>query len=471
MTDFPEVTYLKERVRSESAGLRYRLKEYVAEFPAGTPLKLIEITEGLLKELDDGLTTLNDVNQIKSRFHVLGSMSSLLTLLDNAHSQQTPRGLVHVLQRAVNELFPSALLLVAPTADYTYTITDLIPGLKRLAQGPLDPEAFRRFEATLPSAMYVVQFPRISRENVLNHVVFGHEFGHPIAEEFLRKHEATQAFKDRFSAIQKEMLESKAIQDGLAKRESATDKTKYRNQVLQMLDEIHERAFEELLSDAVAVELFGPSAVFALVDILVQDELDNPPSAPLFYPPNRSRMRWVYERLAANGHVDALRSLKLDAPLAPIQQSLNATLDYIERLIKDQSDIEALHKRSPVISGAYNLVKDTLSAAMPVVQERTKKLVYSPALMAEQVPGLLERLSLQVPPNELGLGVDAKFVDSRSSFLASWLHVLNDTIRPLADPVDQQRKLLTTQNLALKGVELALLQDDYQKFCAEEGLG
>jgi hypothetical protein len=133
MASFSEEIYLRERVRADCAGLRYRLKEYVSEFPAGTPLDLIEIFELFLTELENGLAPLTDVNQLKSHFHLLGTLAEVLTLLDNAHSAQTPRGLVQLLEKTSSLLFPSAKLFVAPSADYNYSIVDIVPWLKTLA--------------------------------------------------------------------------------------------------------------------------------------------------------------------------------------------------------------------------------------------------------------------------------------------------------------------------------------------------
>jgi hypothetical protein len=48
--------------------------------------------------------------------------------------------------------------------------------------------------------------------------------------------------------------------------------------------------------------------------------------------------------------------------------------------------------------------------------------------------------------------------------------VLGEIMQPNADAKQQQKKLLTIQNLALKGVELAILQSDYREFRKTTGL-
>lgn len=469
MPAFSEAAYLRERVHSDCAGLRSRLKEYVSEFPAGSPLDLIKVVELFLQELEVGLGSVADVHQLKQHFYVVETLAGILTLLDNAHTAQTPRGLVLLLEKTSSLLFPNAKLLVAPWAETNYSIADIVPSFKQLASGPLSPAAQQRLEQHLPGALYVIQFPRIARENVLNHAVFGHEFGHPIADEFIAKHEKETAYGTRLQSALKKVQAHPIVDAALQKLSSPLEKGKYLSGISEHVSTIHRRGLQELLSDAIAVEIFGPSAGFAFMDLLLQGPLDSAPRAPQFYPPSRYRLRWILSRLSDNGHIKALRALQLKPELAEVSDTLQKTLDYLETATADQTDLANL-KNDPLVDAAYEWLEQTLADALPDAKDRTKAFPYPPDKIEQEVPGLLERMRLLVPPNELGRGADVSVVDWRSSLVSSWLYILNETLQPATDQKEKQKKLLTIQNLALKGAELALLQADYNSYLIQHGL-
>lgn len=460
MFAFREAVYIRGRVRSLCTGLRERLKEYVFEFPDGSPLDLIRILELFLDEMEASLAATGDINELRFYIPVIQELAGVLTWLDNAHSAQTPRGLVQILDRTSQSLFQDVKLLVVPSSEYNYSIADLVPPLKKLAKGPLPRAAQERLEKALPKKFYLVQFPRIQREHILNHAIFGHEFGHPIADDFIEIHETQTAYQQRFQDAKRQVEADPAVVAHLNQIHDVVERGKELSDIADAISEIHRRAIQELVSDATSIQLFGPSAAFALLDLLLTDELDTLPSEPGFYPPSRFRLRLIESLLNSTGHDRALRTLALDSTVATIGDSTRIALDHLRGVIATTTDHNQINS-DPIVKAAYEWLDKTLPEAIAYAERETAKSAYHSSLVESEVPELLKRLQLKVPPNETGLWPDVEVADWRSALTAGWLHALNHALSTAATDEAKDEGITSIQELTLKGVEYAILQAAY----------
>lgn len=468
MKPFDEAFFFQEKALALSSGLSLRLSEFVNEFPAGSPHELIRITKGFLTHIDAALS--GPPSPVRfDYFGLIEVLSKALDWLDNAHTAQTPKALVESLEAIASELFSEAKLLVSPSSEYNYSIVDLIPHYTELANNCLPLSSARALIATFPKALYLVQFPRIERENGLNLAIFGHEFGHPIADEFISAHEQLPIYVSRLAAAKASIQSDSKLSAALASRTNPLEKAQLLSRFVDAVVVMHRRALQELVSDAVGVGLFGPSILFSSLAVFGQTSLDAVASSPSYYPPSRFRLRLMARLLTDAGYIKGLSELKLSPAFENIQLALKRALDHIERLVQADSDVTAT-TADPIARIAYEWLAQTLPDALSHASLRTKGGAFAADRISREVPGLVERLSKHVPPNEIGVWPKAGIVDWRSGLLAAWLMTLCQIEDSSMNAATRRKALQTTQKVSLKGIEYALLQRQYASFLKKQVL-
>jgi hypothetical protein len=456
---FPSEKYLQQRAHALCLGLSYRLEELVNDFPAGTPKVVIEFLQEVLKSLL-ALVNRTDNPGTLSWICVLieQDLSGVLTWLDNAHTAQTPRALVRVLQRMAKKLAPGSELMVAPDYECNYSTFDLIRWFRGLLVNLLSKQEIRRLFAMLPSEIQLVQFPRIERDHVLNHVIFGHEFGHPIAEAFIDDHESSSmAYRRQVRRVIEELKDLQRRR-GLRGRE----RDEQQKQDFKEVEEIWRRGLEELISDAVSTYVFGPSALFAAIDNFSASRLDDLPDAEEYYPPPRYRYRVMHELLEEEGHLDALEKLGASTEIDGDAEAVSIVLEYLEALTDNDSDQRAIQAHV-LCDIAYRWLASTLPEALRYARSECARvrLVYAPATSLKEVPQLRARLAYNVPPGEIGTWPESEVVDWRSSVLAGWLTMLCHSLDVANSAEQAAAKAQAVNKLTLKGIEYAVLSEEY----------
>jgi hypothetical protein len=465
---FTEEAYLREKVHSLHAGLLCRLDEYVEAFPRGQSRDLIGTIRLFLSEIDDEVSTCHDLEVIRWFCRLIDELAEVLEWLDHAHTAQTPRAYVDVLCELSRLLHGGAEILVTPTVETNYRIADEIPRLSKLTNA-LSPSRQERVLKALPNALYRVRFPRVERDNILNHALFGHEFGHPIADEFYDDYEAEVRYQEDLNKAQSQVEQDDDIAADLAEIEDDTDRTAFINEVQTKLSDIHRRAVIELVSDAIAVHVFGPSALFASMDLLIREGLDEVPEFDEYYPPTRYRWRLMLQLLERSGYVSALRALQFDAANGHVKDALDSTLDYLESVVAETTDQQML-KRDAYIRAAYDWLADILPDALRDAEDRAAPAKYNAELLSMEVPALVERLRAGVPPSQVGTWPKVSGVDWRSTFTAGWLFALSQVLdKPTGEIEDSSTKLLVTTNrLAVKGIECIFLQREFGQYMRKQ---
>jgi hypothetical protein len=460
VSSFNEAQYFKAKATLLCGELASRLDEFVNEFPAGSPYQLIELIKQFLKGAETDMENVSEVQALKNYCALINQLAVVLDWLDNAHTEQTPKGLVQLVDEIAHALFSKAVLLVSPMSEYNYRIANLVPELQRFASQVLSTAACSAFNARLPTALYLVRFPRVERDNILNHAIFGHEFGHPIAAEFLSWYEQQPSFRDRLNRARNELESDPTILPLLTAAPDPLQRSRLLNAAVDAVTKAHRRAIEELVSDAVGVHIFGSSALFATVDILGVSSLDGPPASPELYPPSRQRIRLMLAVLTESGHIEALRRLSTPSHLNHVAVAAGAMLDFIQSIAI--GDADKLRIRSEAINRiAYDWVEDTLKDALPFAASRAKAATYSCVQVDRDLVGLLDRLINEVPPNEHGTWPDLKTADWRSAILASWLYSFAQVDDPALDTSTKRKNMAITRRLASAGVEYSVLQKRY----------
>lgn len=459
---FSDVKYFRHRAHTLCMGLFFRLDEYVEDFPTGTPQRLIDVIKKIVVEIDAVVDRVDDDRLLKGICSIIAALSSAaLDYLDNAHTAQAPRGLVQMLERLRGKIYPKSVLLVAPQVEYNYTIWDLLPALKNLTKQLPDAKTWDTLFSPFEGPINVVCFPRIERENILLHAIFGHEFGHPIADEFLDQHEKEPAYKTQLSAAREEIR--KRFAQHLSAHPDPMDRLDMEIRLFDELVHVYRRALQELISDAVGILLFGPSALFAAIDVLVPGGLDDLPASPESYPPTRYRLRCMREVLRQDNQLDRLKAIAYGEQLGPVGVAVRQFIQYIEALTDANDDLQRL-KGNDLFDVAYNWVAKSLPSALDFAKTSLRDHCFIAGLIDSHLHGALERLHLEVPPGEIGTYPNLSLIDWRLALLAGWLYKIylaSQAIRPWSD---RQRKPDPTQRLTLKGIEDCLLREEYAVF-------
>ena len=436
------------------------MEEYVEDFPTGVPQELVALFKDVARESDDIIEGTADTNELSLICRTLANVATYaMNLLDHANTAQTPRGLTRFLERIRDNLQKDSVLLVTPLAGYNYTIGDHFPTLDRLLRGRLVPDEKWDSRCTqYKKGLNVVRFPRIERDNVLLHAIFGHEFGHPIADTFLMKDQTSPEYHSEITALNSKV--NKEFESVLATESNSITRVKLHGEMCTYATEIRRRGLEELISDAVAAFLFGPSALFAAAELLVSDGLDQLPQPQEFYPSSRFRLRVMCKVLADTGHLDAIRKMPVDEDLGAHSIAVKEYLARLEAMANSSEDV-AERDKDPLVRIAYEWVDKSLEIALESAAEAVSTIAYQAKTMTEETPEALRRLSLGLPPSEVGIFPEVKAIDWRTTILAGWIHKIYLLARLDLNWIDRRDQIRNTQSLALKGIEDSFLRSEY----------
>ncbi len=407
-----------------------------------------------------------DLDQTKLFIRAAIEWQKLLVHFDNAHTEQTPRGLVWILEKLLvaHDITGSKCrLIAAPAAEYNYRITNLAPlildpvkDLFILAEETGSEKDFFKF---FSDPLFVITFPRMERDNILAHAVFGHEVGHLVAARCIADPTMLALIKDPMNGIRDDLRAKSTAQSPAVKTvEAAKEFHHIRSCWL--------RGMEELISDYVGLLLFGPSALFAFYWVTSHRDLDKLPSEPGFYPAARHRLRFALKTLEEEGFVDALRSSppasggKLDC-----YPSVAAFIDFLQTLAKNDADEVAMRERKHLgMQKAYDLMGITIEHAKKLAKQNVQALTYSRDSLQSEVPELVERISFDIPPDEIGVGATKKSPTWASAILAGWCWAIHGqkAVGGVSEPLTaKQRELLNT--ITLRGVESILMKQLYDE--------
>ena len=459
---YSELEHLRNRAHTLCSGLSQRFEEiYTFDFPTPTPQKLIQLLQNILLEFSEEINKATDAKFLILISQLIEFYGSFLQFLDNANTEQTPRGLVHILEDIIHKLDPDAELLAWPQAEYNYSIIDIIGPIKDATENIFSAETHTNIFKPFKGPLKLISFPRIERDDILVHAIFGHEIGHPIADDFLSNEELKSPFLDGLTEARKKLV--KKYEKQISTLPSDVEKVNYTQELLSQLITVRKRGLEELISDCVALLVFGPSALFASYDVLVLSGLDVPPSYPDYYPPSRYRLRVIKELMDKEGFTETLLDFKAPDVDNEEEKSLKGFLDNIDIIIGDYSDQSEINI-NPILEIAYDWLKDTLSEAIDFAKKQVADVTYSKDIIQKEIPDLLERLELDLPPNEIGVYPKVEIVDWKSAILSAWIFKIVGSKKTSKGrlPIDI-KDIERLQRRTLKAIEYIMLQKKYNE--------
>jgi hypothetical protein len=353
--------------------------------------------------------------------------------------------------------------IIRPQWAYNYSLVGEFVNVYRTYISGMDWIPSGEWESSIGEVrtqrIYCVAFPRIERLNALLHASWGHEVGHIVAEQWTQAHfyplwsQAEPGIRQR---IQRE------VQAHPPPVQPLFQQVVIDNVVADMLNtalKATQRGLVELICDAVGTHLLGPAALAAAIEFSASLSLDESPLSSDMYPPWRYRLRCMLTDCAEDIRPQKvrMRNHKYDYP-GPLIEPFLAWLGESSQLVQAGSDADCL-KGHTATKEAYELIKNTWekvrTQAIGLLPRRLLR-PYRLFKRANVVQELVQRLELDMPPNEVGLSPDTRPASFEDILNAAWVFKVRKMREDSewGSPKDIHRLRL----LVLKGIESSFVQ-------------
>jgi hypothetical protein len=237
------------------------------------------------------------------------------------------------------------------------------------------------------------------------------------------------------------------------------------NDQLEMTTAYWRRALEELISDAVAVILFGPAALFAALEWGFREGFDIAPT-PLtgFYPSWRLRLKRMNQLLSSEDR----SPLRITAAFFPGQQNqvverVNRQFEFLERTVTGPSlvledDLARLAYRE--VHREWARYASQLPALPQIASQRLRL-----AGLAETIGPLIQRLEAGLPPDEVAPG---QYATLPQILNAAWFFRVGCSPRQTDSAITESKAFKERVNrLTLKAIETVELARGYSEWLEE----
>lgn len=438
----------------------------VSDYPEATAHQVIEFMVAFFSELKHQIDRARTEQELRFLSQIIDNQGIFLEWLDNAHTAQTPRALAQLLKSLMDRLEPDSAVVVVPQAQYNYSIRNIGYHFKDLVKNWIPKSRQSVFDRYVNKPIKLIHFPRIERDNIVAHAIFGHELGHPIATAFLESELTDPSHLAAQSEIHKKV--AIFVQEKLKGRPNgdSADELKLKTRVFNNILQIRLRAIEEFVSDYVGYRIFGPSAVFAMHDLLWTGDWDEAPKGDEWYPPSRMRMRLMVKQLDRSMALKQFAA-STDERIASYGNAVSAFIEQLTTLVRATSDTDKI-SADPVLDIAYQWMNESLQKAFDFAEIKVSNALFDVDSVQHQLPELLHRLELGIPPNEIGTPLTPTAVDCRTALLAAWIYKLRG--------LDQDKNPLSMQAIdklnlqTLLAVEYVILRDRYAAHITASGI-
>lgn len=447
------------------------LKSHVAH--AASPLLLWDITRQIIDRLIENVDDLSASEAAEQRLIVsYGHIADVihcnfLRFLEASQASRTPSVIISPLQEMISNQAPHAEVIVwhdwLPSNYSAYP--SFAPYLRNMIEEVFDDHTHPIFQQ-IPSFIAIMSIPAAERDNILLHSALGHEIGHILAVHF-----KDAQFLNTYGSVSLDEAQLRSI----ATKKAATDNPAagatpewnlFEDNIYNMIKaqslKVLSSWLAELLADAYAIFLLGPSPLLSLHD------LDGMHAASDTHPPSSLRYILMLKCLQLSGFQNSGNSTMgwLDERLSVIEKSppMNPTDPdqihlVVETCLKSHLDGIAKHVMHPEVRGDTKAVPYSFAewAKSIVTNDHCPKVL------------LVERLLNYVIPNSYDLPEQGEQVaDLASILLAGWAVYYGNWdafcaglgLHSLPEQYVARQKLF---NLLIKAVESSYLQFQWRK--------
>lgn len=430
-----------------------------AEFPTRVPGILGDRLRRIMDAVESKLRT-SDVATLQLICWFLKRLTTHLRYLEAASSRRIPPALIPPLERLMKRLVPDSEVLMRMQWSYNYTIFEILRPYREALEQLLEPDEISAIFEKSPTHLYVVSFPAAEHLNILLHTILAHEAGHRIAERFLAAEDPRAVLASIESRV------SDAIWfDSQINTYVPDDALAIKQRIYAQILRVRRRGLEELISDFVGYYLFGPAFLFSVQQLALHDSLDALPEFPDYYPPWRFRLREIYSLVEGDGILGLVQALGGDEPIPTVRDSVLESLTDIRATIGATVDKDAIQTQG-LLRRAYEEIDVVLPQLPTYVETQLNTLVYAPIKVMNELPDLVVRLSLGIPPNETQAGI----TDLRSGINAGWFYRLAGI--PLPFSTDREWSVeddVRLNRLVIKAVQYIDLREAYDRWTVPGG--
>jgi hypothetical protein len=354
-----------------------KLESY--EFPSAIALKIVgeqqqEANKARsdldLIETDFEDDALGASARLASEFRKTITRRRVLEILEKARSDEVPWSLIPSIESIAKQLLPSFDILITTTPDMNYMV----------GWGPLHA---------------IIYLPKLHRANGFLHVLIGHELFHPIVTEFFVSE------RPKYEPKLRELCKSYLTKMGVPTDLFFPQRL---DALLAHAAQQWEKALTELMCDMGAVSIFGPAALWTLSGFAATQEMNAAPvQSNQYYPPWKMRLRVAYDFLERVGKMpERLKNLEVQLKQAKLADHANLLITSIaQEQISFATNELAFEPMRELSIQVYDLVEACLVDAASFVESKSLNFDHRWTETLNEVPSLLGRLSLHVPPSEL----------------------------------------------------------------------
>ncbi len=441
---------------SLARSIQTRLQEILAnEFPTDAPERLGQIMLGIVQALISTIKSNDDERMLKFACGCLQEIGSHLRYIEGASSPRVPVSIVIPIEMLIRQMEPQARVMVRVQSSYNYEIFNVTDFYKQML-GQFLGQTFGQILGGT-SNLFVVAVPSVEHSNILLHAILSHEAGHRIASKYLESENQQELIKHINLLIGDDL----SWWDPEIKGKGPLWEFQLRQRIFKLIHQARTCALQELISDAVSYHLCGVSALFALDEFSsssdVLDTLPDPGSG--FYPPWRYRIRQLITIAFSEGLPDAIGQITGPHPTKLIVEKSLRRLDRLKAAADDRTDCAKI-EADPFLDRVYRDIPMAMEKSLLFVKNELSGFKYTNDKLKEELPQLLERISLGMPPDSLG----ERGPDIRSALAAGWfyrtarLKVPNDDVSTW-EPEDDE----VLNRLVLKAIESIQLLKEFRK--------
>jgi len=433
------------------------------DFSSGASLRYINIisksaqatsyaTKTIYKKID-----FQDKKTVESNFRILKRLkesikffSTNLKYISDSKMSKIPWGLSNPLAQLANNIIDDANILLYQQWDYNYSIVtrdinEYISDKLELLQIYIPSKLYKELKIELKRPLYLISFPYLEKNNILQYSLLGHEVGHLYADKILHS------------------LNMKTIIMNDKNLSTLLNNAKSKPQALEQIEDIWKRIFQELISDTIGTLFFGPAMLFSILEFSLQQDIDIPPNHKNgFYPPWRARLRvshtMVLKLLPNFSSYGQGATLFSDA-------NIIKRVKEIESIVAQNIDKESMQNEHEgifhIFNNAYNYLQ-TLYDAMLLEFDKNN---FDEIKFFEHVNKLTQRLEQGIPPNiidELDITTNAtlcEILNAAWKYRISWENTIFDDDGNFNEEYLLKRKKLN--QLTNKAIEYCDLTDSY----------
>lgn len=477
------ITAAAEKVHS----LKGRIEQLnLLHYPSSNPALLItlfsRLTNSLSRKLedyheqaqhayrnDDDDKIRHIEREVKLAIILIKKVASHLRYIEGASVERTPWNFIVPLEKLAQNLLINTKLVVRPQWHYNYGVLEITEQYSKEVKNLLTEQDQNEMFRGFPDKFYIMSFPGLERSNVLLHVNFGHEIGHPFAEEYLQNEDPRYLLNIQ-SEVNSYISRTKTAELPLFTPNKADELAKIAKQVAN----IRRRALEEIICDLISVKLFGPAAIFALHEVAVFSDSFDTVSRRTLYPPWRTRLRIALEEVKWSDWQACLSQIATDYPWGKsVELSVGEQIKNLQNIAENENDKK--HIEGEVLT---NIAYKSAYEAMPNIKEHLNNRLNSHAFNVSEKLCLdifkcVERLVNQIPPNEI---IDEGTARNATPGLrvilnAGWFYRLTHLTTMFERGGSERffRELDILNRLILKATEMIDLQREYESYKSRGG--